>query len=283
MTNELKILAAVSQSVLAEHVADYAAWAAMRLNAPLELLHVLERHPERAEGDDRSGAIGVDAQEALLSKLSMQDEHQTKFLREQGRVHLNRLRERALTAGTGEVDVRQRHGSLDDTMAELSADVRLVVMGRRAERAAVPDAAFERVIRALRKPVLAVPGPFREPKRIMIAFDGGIASRRGVELVARSALFQGSRIDLLMSGKETSRTPGELEWARQRFEAVGLEVDARLAPGNAGEMIARAIQAASTDLLVMGAYSHSPLRSLLFGSRTKELLRAFSIPALLMR
>lgn len=283
MTNELKILAAVSQSVLAEHVADYAAWAAMRLNAPLELLHVLERHPERAEGDDRSGAIGVDAQEALLSKLSMQDEHQTKLLREQGRVHLNRLRERALTAGTSEVDARQRHGNLEDTVAELSADVRLVVMGRHAERAAVPDAAFERVIRALRKPVLAVPGQFREPKRIMIAFDGGIASRRGVELVARSALFHGSRIDLLMSGKETSRAPGELEWARQTFEAAGLEVDARLAPGNAGEMIARAIQAASTDLLVMGAYSHSPLRSLLFGSRTKELLRAFSIPALLMR
>ncbi|QOY93507.1 universal stress protein [Massilia sp. UMI-21] len=283
MTHELKILAAVSQSVLAGHVADYAAWAATRLAAPLELLHVLERHPERAEGADRSGAIGVDAQEALLSKLATQDEHQARLLREQGRLHLNRLRERVLAAGTAEVDVRQRHGSLEDTLAELGAQARLVVMGRHAERPAAPDAAFERVIRALRTPVLAVPGPFREPRRVMLAFDGGIASRRAVDLLAGSTLFHGSKIDLLMSGKETFRASGDLEWARRTFEAAGVEVDARLAPGNAGEMIARAIKAASTDLLVMGAYSHSPLRSLLFGSRTRELLRAFSIPALLMR
>jgi nucleotide-binding universal stress UspA family protein len=33
----------------------------------------------------------------------------------------------------------------------------------------------------------------------------------------------------------------------------------------------------------MGAYAHSPLRSLLFGSKTSDLLRAAKIPTLLLR
>ncbi len=37
------------------------------------------------------------------------------------------------------------------------------------------------------------------------------------------------------------------------------------------------------DRLVMGAYSHSPLRTWLFGSKTSEMLQASSVPTLLLR
>ena len=67
MKNENKVLACVDQSRYADHVADYAAWAARRLDAPLELLHVIDRHPGQGTADDHSGAIGIDAQENLLS------------------------------------------------------------------------------------------------------------------------------------------------------------------------------------------------------------------------
>jgi nucleotide-binding universal stress UspA family protein len=36
-------------------------------------------------------------------------------------------------------------------------------------------------------------------------------------------------------------------------------------------------------MLLMGAYGHSPLRSLLFGSKTDDLLRSATIPTLLLR
>jgi hypothetical protein len=35
----------------------------------------------------------------------------------------------------------------------------------------------------------------------MIAFDGGGMTRRGVELVAKSPLFRGLPVDVVMSGK----------------------------------------------------------------------------------
>ena len=54
-------------------VVDWAAWCAMQLAVPLELLHVLERHPERGAPDDLSGAIGLGAQEHLLKGPSELD------------------------------------------------------------------------------------------------------------------------------------------------------------------------------------------------------------------
>jgi hypothetical protein len=108
MKNENKVLACVDQSHFADYVADYAAWAARRMDAPLEFLHVIDRHPEQGSGEDHSGAIGIDAQENLLTKLTAEDEIRTKNAREQGRIFLNRLRERATAAGAALVDVRQR-------------------------------------------------------------------------------------------------------------------------------------------------------------------------------
>ena len=103
-----RVLACVDQSHYAEYVTDAAAWAARRTEAPLELLHIIDRHAQRSAGEDHSGAIGFDAQEKLLDKLSAEDEVRTREARERGRRFLTGLRERAAAAGATEVDIRQR-------------------------------------------------------------------------------------------------------------------------------------------------------------------------------
>lgn len=70
MQEEDRILACVDRSHYADTVTDAAAWAARRMAAPLELLHILDRHPEIATGNDHSGAIGFNAQQHLLETLS---------------------------------------------------------------------------------------------------------------------------------------------------------------------------------------------------------------------
>ncbi|MDP2677465.1 MAG: universal stress protein [Rhodoferax sp.] len=287
MIYENKVLACVDQSHFADYVADYAAWAARRMDAPLEFLHVIDRHPEQGSGADHSGAIGFDAQENLLTKLSAEDEARTKSAREQGRIFLNRLRERAIAAGAALVDVRQRHGELEATLAEQEQGVRLLVLGRRGEAAESTQRDLgrnvERVVRTLHKPILTVTAGFKTPQRVMIAFDGSIVTRRGVAMVAASPLFRGLPITLLMSGNESQDAPKQLEWARTTLETAGFEVTALLTPGDAERVIARTVKEQSIDMLVMGAFSHSPLRSLLFGSKTTDLLRSSTIPTLLLR
>lgn len=121
MNDDNKILACVDQSSYAESVTDYATWAAKRLQAPMELLHVIDRHPRLEAVKDHSGAIGLDAQENLLKQLSDEDETRTRAAREVGRVFLNGQRERAMASGAPVVDVRQRHGELETTLAEIQA------------------------------------------------------------------------------------------------------------------------------------------------------------------
>lgn len=287
MKNENKVLACVDQSHFADHVADYAAWAARRMDAPLEFLHVIDRHPELGSGEDHSGAIGIDAQENLLTKLSADDEARTKNAREQGRIFLNRLRERAFASGAALVDVRQRHGELEETLAEQAEGVRLLVLGRRGEAAETTQRDLgrnvEHVVRAVHKPILTVTAGFKEPQRVMIAFDGGNVTRRGVEMVAGSPLFRGLPIYLLMSGKESQDAHRQLDWAKTTLETAGFEVTALLTPGDAESTIAKTVKEQSIDMLIMGAFGHSPLRTLMFGSKTADLLRSSTIPTLLLR
>ena len=67
------------------------------------------------------------------------------------------------------------------------------------------------------------------------------------------------------------------------MEVAGFKVTAMLTPGDAESIIASTAKAQSIDMLIMGAFGHSPLRSLLFGSKTADLLRSSSIPTLLLR
>ncbi len=287
MKIENKILACVDQSHFADHVVDYAAWAARRMNAPLELLHVIDRHPEIATGKDHSGAIGIDAQEHLLTELSNEEGLRSKAAREQGRLFLNRLRNRAISAGVESPDVRQRYGNLVETMTEQEDNVRLFVLGRRGQSAEITQRDLgrnvERVVRGLHKPILTITEDFTEPRRVMIAFDGGIVTRRGVEMVAASPLFKGLPVHLLMSGKESQDAEKQLEWARKTLESTGFDAQTSLIPGDAERIIAKTVSEQNIDILIMGAYSHSPLRSLLLGSKTSDMLRSAKIPTLLLR
>lgn len=287
MNKENIVLACVDHSRFADDVADHAAWAARRMDAPLEFLHVIDRHAASSTDDDHSGAIGIDAQEQLLDKLSAEDGIRAKQARERGRLLLHGLQQRALAAGAPSVDIRQRYGDLDEAVVERQRQVRLVVLGRRGESAELSNRALgrqvETVVRALQRPILTVTDHFREPERVMIAFDGGKVTRRGVEMVAGSPLFRGLPIELLMCSEKTADAVKQLEWARSTLATAGFEVQATLTPGDAETLIANGVRERAIDLLIMGAFSHSPLRTLLFGSKTAELLRSSTIPTLLLR
>lgn len=288
MNTEQRVIACVDQSAYADAVADHAAWAARRLDVPLELLHVIDRHPETSQSKDHSGALGPDAQQTLLTELSSADEALVRAAREQGRLFLNRLRERALAAGVTVVDVRQRLGHLDETLHEAQGEARLVVMGRKGVTAAKDGAALggnvERVVRALERPILAVAGTaFKAPERLVLAFDGSAATRKGVEMVAGSPLFRGMHVKLVMAGEARSDAPAQMAWATELLVAGGLHAEGEVVSGEPLPAIKAAIDREKADWLLMGAYTHSPWRNLFKSSRTSGLLTSVSVPTLLLR
>ncbi len=70
-------------------------------------------------------------------------------------------------------------------------------------------------------------------------------------------------------------------------EATGFDRFGRRCGHAAGgirfNIIAKTVSELAIDLLIVGAYSHSPWRSMLVGSKTTDLLRSAKIPTLLLR
>jgi len=277
-----KILACVDQSPYANYVADYSAWAAQKFSLPLELLHIIDRHQETASSDDRSGAIGFDAQENLLNRLAEEEGERTRETRERGRLFLNDLKKRCEQRERIAVDVRQRYGQLLETLDEQQQDVALYVLGRRGKSAAHTERDLgrhvESISRKIRRPILTVANAFSEPRSLLVAYDGKRMTRRCIRWIADNPALADLPVHVVMSGKQNNEAAKHLEWAEATLAEKGFRTETAYLPGDPEQNITRAIAEREIDMLVMGAYSRSPLKSLFFGSKTNDLLRASRVP-----
>lgn len=280
------VLACIDGSSYAPAVCDAAAWAALRLDAPLKFLHVLKRKQE-IPATDLSGSIGLGARESLLEELATLDEMRGKLAQERGRQLLAKARERAHEAGIAEPGGMQRHGGLVETLTELEDGMRLLVLGQRGEAAAVASehlgSHLERVVRAIHRPILVSTAEFRNPQQVMLAFDGSATTCKGVDMVAASPLFRGLPCHLVMAGADTVENRAKLERARQSLEAAGFEAPSAILPGEPENVLSQYQRENGIDLMIMGAYGHSRIRQLLIGSTTTTMLRQSRIPVLLLR
>jgi nucleotide-binding universal stress UspA family protein len=280
------VMACIDGSPSAAAVCDYAAWASLRLGAPLSFLHVLDHHryPQTA---DLSGSIGLGTREHLLTDLAALDEKRSKLALAQGRMLLESAKERAVAAGVRKPECRQRHGDLVETVAEMESEIRLLVMGKQGEAGGSlgqhVGSHLESVIRTMHRPILVTPPDFTAPRSAMLAFDGSATTRKGVEMLATSPLFRGMPIHLVMVGSRTGEAVAHVERARQVLLDAGFTVPAEIRAGEVGPAL-HAYQAEhGIDLLVMGAYGHSRIRQFLVGSTTTGVLRTTHTPLLLLR
>lgn len=281
-----QVMACIDGSPQASAVCDCAAWASRQLDAPLTLLHVLDQQQYPATGN-LSGIIGLGSREYLLEELAALDEKRSKLALEEGRMMLDAARQRVITAGVEQPDVRQRHGDLVETLHDLEPDIRLLVIGKQGEDSGTDlqliGSQLESVIRTLHRPILVTPADFSVPTSVMLAFDGSATTRKGVEMLASSPLFKGIPIHLVMVGDDTTDSRALLESARDSLAAAGFEVHIAIRAGEV-EPVLHAYQAEhQVGLLVMGAYGHSRIRQFLVGSTTTRMIRTTTTPLLLLR
>ncbi len=280
------VLACIDGSTYSPAVCDYAAWAALQMDAPLTFLHV----PSKVRGTpqaDLSGSIGFGTRESLLEELASIDEQRGKLAQERGRQILAAARERARNAGVASPEALQRHGGLVETLTELEEGIRLLVLGKRGEAAEFASehigSHLERIIRSMSRPILVTTEAFSRPKRIMIAFDGSSTTRKGVDMVADSPLFRELPCHLVMVGGDTADARAQLARARLVLEEAGFETPALILPGEPENVLAGYQKENRIDLMIMGAYGHSRMRHLLVGSTTTAMIRKSKIPLLLLR
>lgn len=280
----MKIIACIDASQYATSVVDHAAWAASRLGGTVEVLHVIQRKDAVAARHDLSGAVGLGAKSGLMEELTRIDEAEARLAREQGKILLQAAEERLRAAGVP-TELCHRHGGIVETVVEREADADLVVIGKRGASADFARAHLgskvERVVRQSVKPVLVASRSFRPIARALIAFDGGASARKAVAFAATSPLFEDVELHLVVAGAETDRNRDRLRWAR---EVLGERAArAEILPGEPDDVLIADARQRGADLIIMGAYGHSPLRSLIVGSTTTGVVRGVPLPVLLFR
>jgi nucleotide-binding universal stress UspA family protein len=281
-----KVIACIDGSPVTTSVCDLAAWSAVRLGAPLEFLHVLDRHPEKAPVRDLSGSIGLGTQESLLDDLARLDEQRSRIAHEHGRQLVEGAKIRAVAAGVAQPEGRQRHGGLVESVLDLEPEARLFVVGQhqhpepRGKRHL--DHNVERVIRSVHRPVLVAAQTFTFPQRFAIAFDGSPTGRQMIEAVARTPLLRGLSCHIVMAAGQSETAREQMSWAHDTLSAE-FQVEAAGIAGEPEAVLHDYIAQRNIDLLVMGAYGHSRIRQLIIGSTTTTMLRTATVAVLVLR
>jgi len=271
------VIACVDGSPSTRAVCEYAAWAAARLEAPLALLHVLEKNAAPAVSD-LTGAIGIDSREQLTRELVRIEGERSRLLMTRGTAVLAGCAELVKQKGYPDAQVLQKHGALDEILAELG-DARLMVLGRRGAEC-TEGSHLESVIRLQKRPVLVVPEDFLAPSRVMFAYDGSEASRENLKRLTVSSLLNGLTCHLVMVNGDTSA----LQDAQAILQEAGITTETcQLEDASVTGALCRYADENGIDLTVMGAYGHSRLRRFFIGSHTTEMLSESRQPLLMLR
>jgi nucleotide-binding universal stress UspA family protein len=280
-----RILALVDGSIYSESVCHHAAWAASRLGTGVDLLHVLGRR--EAPAGDLSGTLRLGARSALLAELAELDAQRARLAQAKGRAILEDAQAILERDGVAPVSARLRQGDLLEAVAVLEPEIRAIVIGKRGEAADFAaghvGSNLERVVRSVHVPVLVASRAFRPIARVLVAFDASPSALRAVERMAESPVFRDLPVTLVHAGEGRGDVPARLEAARARLEAAGLPATAETVAGEPEAALKAKVEAEGFDLLVMGAYGHSRIRSLIIGSTTTAMIRACRIPVLLYR
>lgn len=280
------VLACIDASAYANSVCDLAAWASKRLEMPVELLHVVQRKDAVAARGDLSGAIGLGARTDLLEELVELEESDARLQVERGRALLAAGEARLRENGVIEVRVLHRHGGTVETVLEREDNARVVVIGKRgASHEFATDhigSKIERVVRASVKPVLIASRAVEEPRSIVFAYDASPAAGRALERLVNSPLFTGLPVHIVMADTDNESRQASLAAAAAQLER-NRAVTTTLQRGKPEAIIADIVGQTPAAMLMMGAYGHSPLRTLIVGSTTTAMIRTVHVPVLLIR
>jgi nucleotide-binding universal stress UspA family protein len=277
----MRILALVDSSLYGKSVIDHATWAAASRGATLELLHVISPNELLAN------RVPVHPGGAMIVAGELTQDRKLAALRLKGGVLLAAARTTLVSRGLTNVRTRIEEGGVLELAAQAAQEADLVIMGKRGEDADLArlhlGANVEPFVRACDVPVLVVSRAYRQVSRCLLAFDLDEASATAVRALAVSKLVPPLPILVLHVGRDDDDLRSHLAAFAGSLQAAGFEVTTEVIDGDPRQVIAERAVADGTDLVIMGAFGRSRLKSLIFGSLTSEILRACQTPVLLAK
>ena len=187
---------------------------------------------------------------------------------------------RAVSASRGiDLSVAEPEGDLLETLRVEATRHDLVVIGfstgfRPDLRKGTLDVAIGGLVHDGARPILAVRGKPASIDKILVAFDGSLPASRSIHMAALLGLTQGAAVQVLAVSPNGRRAEDAAERAatllrRHGADAAGFGIASDIDPA---DTILSHAQTFEAGLVVMGAFGHSGLRDMLFGSCTRRLM-----------
>ncbi|HBK04460.1 MAG TPA: hypothetical protein DDZ81_01215 [Acetobacteraceae bacterium] len=170
-------------------------------------------------------------------------------------------------------------------MAEYGRAADLIVLGRASDGTVTERDVFEASLLQTGRPVLIAPpsAPSQLVDTVVIAWKDKAEAARAVA-AARPFIEAADRVIIFtveegveLGERSSDRLRNALSWHNPNTSVQRLSPDGR-APV---EVLLDAARAVKADLLVMGGYSHSRVREVIFGGFTRHVLNRADLPILM--
>ena len=272
------LLVAMDSYAYARAGLDHALELAKVYKARVTGLYVLDvRYLEMPPYVDYS--YSFEAVPPVVAPLDLMDKFRAKSERILGDV-----REKVEKAGMT-IETRIEEGVPGQVIADMGDAFDLIVMGKRGEHAKwardLLGPTAESVTRRSASPVLLVEQKWRAVNKALVLFDGSHPANRGLKLAADLALRTGIALRVLTADDDAERGEATVAEARAYLEPLALDASYSALPGKAVKAATTALADDPADLVIMGMRGHSPLRYLILGRTTEQLMRSVELPVLL--
>jgi nucleotide-binding universal stress UspA family protein len=281
------MVACIDGSELSDSVIEHAIWLAKSNQSALQFLHTIE-HSHQSNKFNHGGNLTPNMKEHLLDELSDEERLESKNRIAQGKEMLEVAKDKSLSAGLTDVSVRQRHGTISEALTDLESSASLLILGAKGEDHNGDKhglgSHLEESIRASHTPVFIVKNDFKQPKKMLFAFNGSPTSTKALKLLAAGELCnQSLDIHIVAVQADLEQAKKLTDQASVIFSGSGFTISTRALQGNAIEQLTAYQQEYAIDISCMGAFSHGKMHGFFFGSFTTKMLLESTTNFLLVR
>ena len=275
------ILIPTDGSEYSEISLEYGIYLARTCNARVTGLYVVDiKVIQSPLFNDISGSMGVPPSHEFVPLIE-------KGLEERGDAILADFEKRCLDAGV-RARVKKMTGIVDDLIIEEGADADCIILAQRGEhysltRGGLLGSTSEAVVRKSGKPVLVTPVAFRDVQTIGLAYDGSGPAEKALTTAVELSNCMGCPLAVLIVTDDDRRAQALKGTVSELLGSAAVDSVVEVRGGKEEKGLIEFTRGGSIDLLIMGAYGHSRIRTLILGSTTSYVIRKSSIPVLMTR
>lgn len=279
-----KILVCLNASPNAQAIISAAGYfAKLNPNFTLEILHVL-KPSDNLDMIDYSAMMGMDSSGRFLDTLVELDAQKSKVAYQRADIILQNAVDYLKTGhyvSDNQIIRTLKKGYFTDVVNNYEASSLFTILGKHGENSfkngRLIGAHLETIIRSHTKPVFVACQNFSPMSKPLIAFDNSVKSHRAIDFMI-THLKHIKHIDILsVQNSDNTVTESDLQALQEKLLANNITSTIIPATGDILENLDEIITHGFYDILFAGAYSHSQIHSVLFGSTTHNILTKTNI------